>query len=65
MRLRGDFDFEAIAKKTPGFVGADLEALTQEAAAVAIHRAFKMIATAKEGAGGSDVDPSPGTCLLS
>lgn len=33
-------DFEQIAKKTPGFVGADLSSLTKEAAVVAINRIF-------------------------
>lgn len=36
----GGFDFGAIAKLTPGFVGADLLALTQEAAALAVARCF-------------------------
>lgn len=40
LRLHGDFDFKKIAKKTPGFVGADLQALTTEAAAVAVKRIF-------------------------
>ena len=34
------FDFWAIARATPGFVGADLAALTREAAACAIDRVF-------------------------
>jgi ribosome biogenesis ATPase len=40
LRLEGAFDFKTIAKKTPGFVGADLQALTTEAAAVAVKRIF-------------------------
>lgn len=40
MKLEGNFDFVEIAKKTPGFVGADLTALTKEAANVAISRIF-------------------------
>jgi ribosome biogenesis ATPase len=36
LRLEGDFDFHHIARLTPGYVGADLSALTKEAAAVAI-----------------------------
>lgn len=43
MRLSGDFDFDSIASKTPGFVGADLQALTKEAAALAVSRIFKSI----------------------
>ncbi|KAJ7535016.1 hypothetical protein O6H91_12G014800 [Diphasiastrum complanatum] len=38
LRLEGSFDFGEIAKCTPGFVGADLAALTKEAASVAIKR---------------------------
>lgn len=40
MRLDGAFDFRAIAKKTPGFVGADLVSLTKEAAVIAVNRIF-------------------------
>ncbi len=40
MRLSGDFDFSVIAKRTPGFVGADLSALSKEAAVIAINRIF-------------------------
>jgi ribosome biogenesis ATPase len=38
LRLEGSFDFKKVAKCTPGFVGADLAALTREAASVAIKR---------------------------
>lgn len=41
LRLSGDFDLTAVAKRTPGFVGADLQALTKEAAALAVKRIFK------------------------
>ncbi|XP_065171878.1 nuclear valosin-containing protein-like isoform X2 [Atheta coriaria] len=40
LRLDDDFDFETLAKYTPGFVGADLMALTREAAMVAVNRVF-------------------------
>lgn len=40
LRLSGDFDLEKIAARTPGFVGADLQALTKEAAALAVSRIF-------------------------
>ena len=43
LRLEGEFDMTKIGKNTPGFVGADLEALTQEAAAIAINRCFDII----------------------
>jgi len=38
--LDGAFDFAAIARNTPGFVGADLAALCKEAASLAINRIF-------------------------
>lgn len=41
MRLEGNFNFARIAKLTPGYVGADLRALTKEAAVVAINRIFR------------------------
>jgi len=40
MRMSGDFDFKSVAHRTPGFVGADLAALTKEAAVVAVNRIF-------------------------
>ena len=43
LRLAGDFDFKLIAQRTPGFVGADLQALTKEAAAIAIKRIFSQL----------------------
>lgn len=43
LRLSGDFDFQAVASRTPGFVGADLQALTKEAAAIAIARIFQSL----------------------
>lgn len=41
MRLSGDFDYKLIAKKTPGFVGADVRSLTKEAAVLAINRIYR------------------------
>lgn len=38
LRLAGDFDFNVIAKLTPGYVGADLKALTAEAGMIAVKR---------------------------
>eukprot|EP00897_Mesotaenium_endlicherianum_P004051 jgi/Mesen1/3674/ME000202S02761 len=43
LRLEGDFDFKLIARRTPGFVGADLAALTKEAAAIAVQRIFSSL----------------------
>lgn len=43
LRLAGDFHMTSIAKRTPGFVGADLAALAKEAAALAVRRIFTRI----------------------
>lgn len=40
LRLEGNFDFEKIAKMTPGYVGADLNALVSAAGVAAIKRIF-------------------------
>ena len=43
MRVDYDtLDFKLLAKKTPGFVGADVRSLTKEAAVIAINRIFCM-----------------------
>lgn len=47
LKLSGDFDFKELAKMTPGYVGADLQALTAEAGLTAVKRIFndlKMVA---------------------
>ena len=41
LRLAGDFDFRALAKQTPGYVGADLSALTGAAGVIAVKRIFE------------------------
>ena len=41
MKLSGDFDFKLLARRTPGYVGADVRSLTKEAAVIAINRIFK------------------------
>merc|ERR1711988_598391 len=46
IRVAEDLDFLALAKLTPGFVGADLAAVAKEAALVAVQRIF------------TDMDPS-------
>lgn len=38
LTLSSDFDYQKIAKHTPGYVGADLLSLTREAAMVAVNR---------------------------
>lgn len=43
MTLEGDFDFAALARRTPGYVGADLVSLTKEAAVGAVNRIFSKI----------------------
>ena len=43
LRLDGDFDFIALAKATPGYVGADLAALTGAAGIIAVKRIFKQL----------------------
>ncbi len=48
MRLAGDFNYSAIARQTAGYVGADLAALTKEAAVIAVNRIFAE-AAAKQG----------------
>ena len=41
LRLDGMFDFNALAKATPGYVGADLSALAGAAGIIAVKRIFK------------------------
>jgi len=43
LRLDGDFDFISLAKATPGYVGADLAALTGAAGIIAVKRIFKQL----------------------
>ena len=50
LRLSGDFDYTTLAHDTPGWVGADLAALTKEAAILATNRIFgEMAAKASDG----------------
>ncbi len=60
LRLAGDFDFDRIARMTPGFVGADLAALTKEAAAIAVTRIFATLEGAC-GAAAPEQLPAPTT----
>ncbi|KAM0062758.1 putative AAA+ ATPase domain, ATPase, AAA-type, core, AAA ATPase, AAA+ lid domain-containing protein [Helianthus debilis subsp. tardiflorus] len=41
IKLEGAFDLVKVAKSTPGFVGADLEALVKEAGGIAMQRIFE------------------------
>eukprot|EP00668_Euglena_longa_P001170 GGOE01001392.1.p1 GENE.GGOE01001392.1~~GGOE01001392.1.p1 ORF type:complete len:756 (-),score=237.28 GGOE01001392.1:118-2385(-) len=43
LKLEGTIDLKSIAFRTPGFVGADLHALTKEACAIALRRIFNLI----------------------
>lgn len=52
LKLTGDFDFRALAKATPGYVGADLSALTGAAGVIAVKRIFRTFS-------GSDAESSP------
>lgn len=62
MRLAEDLDLKLLAKQTPGFVGADLSALTKEAALGAVCRAFAGLDESRLAAAGDDqkdAKPSP------
>ncbi|RKP10066.1 ribosome biogenesis ATPase RIX7 [Thamnocephalis sphaerospora] len=41
LRLGGDFDYKDMARRTPGYVGADLNALTAAAGMYAVKRIFR------------------------
>jgi ribosome biogenesis ATPase len=43
LRLQGNFDFVALAKATPGYVGADLASLTGAAGIIAVKRIFQQL----------------------
>ena len=43
LRLSGDFDYAFLAKSTPGYVGADLSALTGAAGVIAVKRIFEQL----------------------
>ncbi|KAE9409141.1 AAA-domain-containing protein [Gymnopus androsaceus JB14] len=43
LRLEGNFDFMALAKATPGYVGADLSSLIAAAGIIAVKRIFKQL----------------------
>ncbi|BEJ11844.1 hypothetical protein CspHIS471_0203040 [Cutaneotrichosporon sp. HIS471] len=48
LQLSGDVDIRWLAKATPGYVGADLTALTTEAGVVAVKRIFEGMASEPE-----------------
>lgn len=51
MKLEGDFDFVSLARRTPGFVGADLSSLTKEAASIAVQRVYEDVVRSALGDG--------------
>jgi ribosome biogenesis ATPase len=61
LRLEGEFDFQTIARLTPGYVGADLSALTKEAAAVAIR---DIMGRMKGDGGGADAGAGVGATSM-
>lgn len=44
LQLSGDFDYKSLAKVTPGYVGADLKALTTAAGVLSVKRIFGALA---------------------
>ncbi|KAK4050050.1 Ribosome biogenesis ATPase rix7 [Microbotryomycetes sp. JL221] len=49
LRLAGDFDYRYLAKSTPGYVGADLSALTGAAGVIAVKRIFEQLGVGQDG----------------
>jgi ribosome biogenesis ATPase len=47
--LDAAFDYRAIARATPGYVGADMVSLAKEAAVCAVNRAFKQLFSTADG----------------
>ena len=69
LRLAGGLDLAEIARRTPGYVGADLSALAKEAAASAVSRIFTKLASEEGGDGGgegegADADAGVGSGLM-
>ncbi len=59
LRLSGSLDLADLARNTPGFVGADLRALAQEAASSAIRRIFAILEKHEGGAPSTALYPLP------
>ena len=49
LRLKGDFNYSFLAKSTPGYVGADLSALTGAAGVIAVKRIFEQFGRGEVG----------------
>ena len=60
LRFFGDFDYKTLAKMTPGYVGADLQALTTEAGTIATQRIISRLQSSVA-ANQMDVDEKPRT----
>jgi ATP-dependent 26S proteasome regulatory subunit len=54
IRVNDNVDYALLAKKTPGFVGADIRSLLKEAAVIAINRIFNTDLLGGGGGGGSN-----------
>lgn len=61
LKLSGDVDFRRLAKATPGYVGADLTALTSAAGVNAIKRIFSTLGVSSPGASGAPDAPGADT----
>ena len=55
--MEGDFDFSSLAKATPGYVGADLAALTGAAGIIAVKRIFQQLSDGSLVLPGAQSDP--------
>jgi len=60
MRVDADLNYHVLARKTPGFVGADLRSLTKEAAVIAINRIFRTDLLSGVSSTGAITGPSGG-----
>ncbi|KAL9086975.1 MAG: hypothetical protein Q9159_003869 [Coniocarpon cinnabarinum] len=62
-KLSDDVDFEELAQKTPGFVGADLESLVYRAGTVSNQRYLKALqALSEQRAAAADADQNAASC---
>ena len=64
MNLSQDVDFPLLAKRTPGFVGADLSDLVSTAGSIAIKRLLESLSRQTNGAMEIDSDPTISPQLL-
>jgi ribosome biogenesis ATPase len=71
LRLSGDVDFRWLAKSTPGYVGADLTALTTETGVIAVKRIFddigegRLVLSEAEGLENMQIEDPPFSTLPS